>query len=47
MSLGVAVHTLDQRGESLQDLLARADDAMYAVKRDGKCDFRIAGPSLP
>ncbi len=44
MSLGVAVHD-PATPETLNDLLARADEAMYAVKRDGKCDFRLAGPS--
>lgn len=41
MSLGVAVHRPD-RPESLSDLVQRADEAMYAVKRDGKGDFRMA-----
>jgi len=43
LSLGVAVHSAEQN-ESLNDLLARADEAMYAVKRDGKSDFRLAAP---
>jgi diguanylate cyclase (GGDEF)-like protein/PAS domain S-box-containing protein len=45
MSLGVAVHDAEQP-ETLNDLLSRADDAMYAVKRDGKCDYRLAGPAV-
>lgn len=41
MSLGLAVHS-PGLNESMNELLARADEAMYSVKRDGKCDFRIA-----
>ena len=43
MSLGVAVHSLDH-DETLNDMLLRADEAMYAVKRDGKRDYRLAPP---
>ncbi|MBI5165377.1 MAG: diguanylate cyclase [Magnetospirillum sp.] len=43
MSLGVAVHA-GSSGELLDDLIARADRAMYDVKRDGKGDFRLAAP---
>jgi diguanylate cyclase (GGDEF)-like protein/PAS domain S-box-containing protein len=41
ISLGVAVHAGGD-GESLDDLVARADRAMYQVKRDGKGDWRLA-----
>ncbi|MCA1909045.1 MAG: diguanylate cyclase [Magnetospirillum sp.] len=41
MSLGVAVHA-GASGESLEELIARADKAMYEVKRDGKGHWRLA-----
>ncbi len=41
LSLGVAVHQGDSP-ESMNELLSRADEAMYGVKRDGKSDFRLA-----
>jgi len=41
MSLGVAVHA-GESGESLEELIARADKAMYEVKRDGKGHWRLA-----
>ncbi len=41
MSLGVAVHD-GANDEPLDDLVARADRAMYEVKRDGKGDWRLA-----
>ncbi|HXP98152.1 MAG TPA: diguanylate cyclase [Telmatospirillum sp.] len=41
MSLGVAVYDT-HRTETLDDLLQRADEAMYGVKRGGKCDYRLA-----
>ncbi|HIJ62518.1 MAG TPA: diguanylate cyclase, partial [Rhodospirillaceae bacterium] len=44
MSMGVAVHEPDET-ESLNDLLSRADSAMYAVKRGGKGSFRLAKPA--
>jgi GGDEF domain-containing protein len=43
MSLGVAVHAAASH-ETLDDLIARADTAMYEVKRDGKGDWRLAPP---
>lgn len=41
MSLGVAVHA-GPSAESLDELVARADTAMYEVKRDGKGAWRLA-----
>ncbi len=43
MSLGVAVHA-GAASETLENLIARADHAMYEVKRDGKGDWRLAPP---
>ena len=43
MSLGVAVHA-GASVETLEALIARADKAMYEVKRDGKGDWRLAPP---
>ncbi|CAA7611516.1 diguanylate cyclase domain-containing protein [Magnetospirillum sp. UT-4] len=43
ISLGVAVHG-GPSGESLDDLVARADKAMYTVKREGKGSWRLAPP---
>ncbi|CAA7611849.1 FOG: GGDEF domain [Candidatus Terasakiella magnetica] len=43
LSLGVAVHG-GQDQESIEELIARADKAMYEVKRDGKGDWRLAPP---
>ncbi|OAN56860.1 sensor domain-containing diguanylate cyclase [Magnetospirillum moscoviense] len=43
MSLGVAVHGGPSH-ESLEELIARADKAMYEVKRDGKGHWRLAPP---
>lgn len=43
MSLGVAVHTPGAR-ETMEELIARADQAMYEVKRGGKGDWRLAPP---
>ncbi len=44
MSLGVAVHN-GASGETLEELIARADKAMYEVKRDGKGSYRLAPPA--
>jgi diguanylate cyclase (GGDEF)-like protein/PAS domain S-box-containing protein len=44
LSLGIAVHHPD-RPERPEELMARADEAMYAVKRAGKGGFRIAEPA--
>ena len=44
ISVGVAIYTPDSN-EPLDDLLARADSAMYAVKKAGKRGFHMA-PSL-
>ncbi|MBF0393073.1 MAG: diguanylate cyclase [Alphaproteobacteria bacterium] len=44
LSLGVAVHD-PERPESLQELLARADHAMYEVKRGGKAAWLLAPPA--
>jgi diguanylate cyclase (GGDEF)-like protein/PAS domain S-box-containing protein len=43
ISVGVAVYDPAQ-GETLDDLLARADTAMYAVKHAGKGGFHVAPP---
>lgn len=43
MSLGLAVHGGPSE-ETLDELVARADKAMYAVKRDGKGTWRLAPP---
>ncbi len=43
ISLGAAVH-MGGSDESLDELVARADRAMYEVKRDGKGDWRLAPP---
>lgn len=46
MSLGVAVHD-GPSDETLDELVARADKAMYEVKRDGKGDWRLAPSPIP
>ncbi|MFN3076689.1 MAG: diguanylate cyclase domain-containing protein [Alphaproteobacteria bacterium] len=43
MSLGVAIYD-PTRPENFQDLLHRADNAMYTAKRDGKGICRFASP---
>ncbi|MBA4335789.1 MAG: hypothetical protein C0420_13135, partial [Methylobacterium sp.] len=42
-SLGVACR---QRGETLPDLIARADKALYRAKHDGRSCIRLADPDL-
>lgn len=44
MSVGVAVFDPDH-SESLESLMNRADSALYQVKADGKCGYRLA-PAL-
>ena len=44
LSVGVALYDPED-GESLDGLLARADAAMYAVKRAGKGGFELAPPA--
>jgi diguanylate cyclase (GGDEF)-like protein/PAS domain S-box-containing protein len=43
LSLGVAVH-VGGSTESIEELIARADKAMYEVKRSGKGAWRLAAP---
>ena len=43
MSLGVAVYQA-KSGETLEELINRADDAMYDVKNHGKGSWRMAEP---
>jgi diguanylate cyclase (GGDEF)-like protein/PAS domain S-box-containing protein len=45
-SIGIAVHR-PAAAETPENLIRRADEAMYAVKRDGKGGFVIAAPSHP
>ncbi len=45
MSLGVAVHE-PERPETMDELVIRADKAMYQVKRDGKGSWALA-PAVP
>lgn len=44
LSLGIAIHA-PSSGESLDDLMLRADEAMYQVKNNGKAGFEIAPPA--
>lgn len=44
LSIGVAVFE-PESGETLEALMLRADEAMYAIKRDGKGGARLAVPS--
>jgi diguanylate cyclase (GGDEF)-like protein len=46
ISLGVALYD-PASGETLEHLLARSDEAMYAIKRAGKGGFRVAPPATP
>lgn len=43
-SLGLAVHD-PAKPETLEGMIARADEAMYEVKRSGKGSYRIAKPA--
>lgn len=43
ISLGVAIHE-PRKGESLESLLQRADEAMYGAKRAGKHSLSFAPP---
>ena len=45
-SIGIAVYR-PAVGESPESLTQRADEAMYAVNRDGKGGYVIAAPALP
>ncbi len=45
-SVGVASVRDDEPGTSVQNLLSRADVAMYAVKRSGRNNFRLHTPDL-
>jgi len=44
ISIGVAMYD-PANGETLESLVARADKAMYEVKRDGKGGYRVAAPA--
>ncbi|SOD92088.1 diguanylate cyclase domain-containing protein [Caenispirillum bisanense] len=46
LSLGVAVHD-PARPETLAEMLARADEAMYSAKHTGKNAYRVAPPARP
>ena len=46
ISLGVALYD-PATGEPLEHLLARSDEAMYAIKRAGKGGYRVAPPAKP
>lgn len=46
MSLGVAVHD-PSRQETMEDLVVRADKAMYQAKRNGKASWSLAPPPAP
>ena len=44
-SVGMAMCCTDNAKETLDDLLKKADTALYAAKREGKHTFREAGTS--
>lgn len=46
ISIGIAVYW-PNTGEKLEGLLARADEAMYAVKQSSKGDYEMAAPYVP
>lgn len=46
LSVGIAIYDPTQQ-ESFQDLVSRADEAMYGVKKAGKGGFLIAPPPKP
>jgi diguanylate cyclase (GGDEF)-like protein len=46
LSIGIAIHRQDRK-ESLEILVSRADAAMYRVKRSGKGDFAVAAEADP
>ena len=43
LSLGIAVHA-PSSGENPENLMRRADDAMYDVKHNGKAGYAISAP---
>jgi diguanylate cyclase (GGDEF)-like protein/PAS domain S-box-containing protein len=47
VSIGLIIHDTDQEELSLAELMRRADDEMYAVKRDGKNAFKVARSMEP
>jgi diguanylate cyclase (GGDEF)-like protein/PAS domain S-box-containing protein len=43
VSIGMIIHNTDKEDVSVAELIRRADDEMYAVKRNGKNAFKVAG----